>query len=338
MLRESWKAADPDVAARRRSVEVEPGHPAAVGLWVVLYIVAPIVFIVVGLRQQFGAMSSDADDIADALDDRLGLLVAQSIVGIARRRGVGPARPRRSPTATPASPAKPRRADRRPMSIFVVRHAKAGSRDSWDGDDLLRPLTKAGRRQAEAVADRLVAEDGHGRCGRARTCGAWRRWSRSAAGSACDVIAEPRLAEGAPFEPTLELLGRAPATAPCCAATATSSPSSIDALARRGHGAAHAAGLAQGGDLGPRRPRRRRGGRHGGGRAPAGGRASPALAERSLRRPAASGRVRAAVVGGASRLAANCSTRARTSAGGSRARHARPRCGPSRRRRRRWRR
>jgi len=37
-------------------------------------------------------------------------------------------------------------------TVVLVRHAKAGSRGNWDGDDLLRPLSGAGRRQAEALA------------------------------------------------------------------------------------------------------------------------------------------------------------------------------------------
>jgi len=40
--------------------------------------------------------------------------------------------------------------------IYVVRHAKAGSRSAWTGPDDLRPLTKAGRRQADALGDLLV--------------------------------------------------------------------------------------------------------------------------------------------------------------------------------------
>lgn len=39
--------------------------------------------------------------------------------------------------------------------LLVVRHAKAGSRDTWDGADDLRPLSTAGRRQAQAIADLL---------------------------------------------------------------------------------------------------------------------------------------------------------------------------------------
>ncbi|MHB8465889.1 MAG: SixA phosphatase family protein [Acidimicrobiales bacterium] len=38
------------------------------------------------------------------------------------------------------------------MTILLVRHARAGRRDKWRGDDRLRPLTKRGRAQAEALA------------------------------------------------------------------------------------------------------------------------------------------------------------------------------------------
>lgn len=41
------------------------------------------------------------------------------------------------------------------MAAYVVRHAKAGDRNEWEGDDRLRPLTKSGRRQAEALAKSL---------------------------------------------------------------------------------------------------------------------------------------------------------------------------------------
>jgi 8-oxo-dGTP diphosphatase len=35
--------------------------------------------------------------------------------------------------------------------LYLVRHAKAGSRNAWTGDDRLRPLSKPGRRQAEGL-------------------------------------------------------------------------------------------------------------------------------------------------------------------------------------------
>ena len=44
------------------------------------------------------------------------------------------------------------------MAAYVVRHAKAGDRDEWRGDDRLRPLTKPGHRQAEALAELLQNE------------------------------------------------------------------------------------------------------------------------------------------------------------------------------------
>jgi 8-oxo-dGTP diphosphatase len=40
----------------------------------------------------------------------------------------------------------------------VVRHAKAGDREEWKGDDRQRPLTKSGVRQAEALAELLENE------------------------------------------------------------------------------------------------------------------------------------------------------------------------------------
>lgn len=41
------------------------------------------------------------------------------------------------------------------MTIYLVRHAKAGSRSAWRGPDDQRPLSKPGRRQADALADIL---------------------------------------------------------------------------------------------------------------------------------------------------------------------------------------
>lgn len=40
-------------------------------------------------------------------------------------------------------------------TVYLVRHAKAGDRASWSGDDTVRPLTGKGRRQAVAISDRL---------------------------------------------------------------------------------------------------------------------------------------------------------------------------------------
>lgn len=37
------------------------------------------------------------------------------------------------------------------FEVIFVRHAKAGSRSAWQGDDRLRPLTSAGRKQANGL-------------------------------------------------------------------------------------------------------------------------------------------------------------------------------------------
>jgi 8-oxo-dGTP diphosphatase len=39
------------------------------------------------------------------------------------------------------------------VTIYLVRHAKAGERDSWPGEDWLRPLSRRGQHQAEHLLD-----------------------------------------------------------------------------------------------------------------------------------------------------------------------------------------
>jgi 8-oxo-dGTP diphosphatase len=41
------------------------------------------------------------------------------------------------------------------VTAYVVRHAKAGDRADWEGDDRLRPLSKPGKRQAEGLVELL---------------------------------------------------------------------------------------------------------------------------------------------------------------------------------------
>ncbi len=40
--------------------------------------------------------------------------------------------------------------------MLLIRHAWAGNRDEWQGDDRLRPLDERGRRQAEALVEQLA--------------------------------------------------------------------------------------------------------------------------------------------------------------------------------------
>ena len=42
------------------------------------------------------------------------------------------------------------------MSLFLVRHAKAGKRSQWDADDSLRPLVNEGVKQAEVISESIA--------------------------------------------------------------------------------------------------------------------------------------------------------------------------------------
>jgi len=43
--------------------------------------------------------------------------------------------------------------------VYLVRHARAGHRRQWDGDDTLRPLDERGRRQAELLVGQLEGRE-----------------------------------------------------------------------------------------------------------------------------------------------------------------------------------
>lgn len=117
-------------------------------------------------------------------------------------------------------------------TIYVVRHAKAGERRTWTGDDVERPLSKKGWRQAEAVAKRLKAK------------GATELYSSSYVrcvqtleplGGLIDqpVQTDPRLFEDEPFEPVLEMLAEVANGSVLCS-HGDIIPAVIQALHRRG--------------------------------------------------------------------------------------------------------
>lgn len=91
------------------------------------------------------------------------------------------------------------------MTLFIVRHAHAGERAAWSGDDRRRPLTATGRRQAEALValhgshafDRIHASP-------ARRCLDTVRPIAERRGMA--VIEDETLAEGTPFDAVDRLL------------------------------------------------------------------------------------------------------------------------------------
>ena len=116
--------------------------------------------------------------------------------------------------------------------IYLVRHAKAGERRVWEGDDEARPLSKLGWKQSEAMAKRLESK------------GATSLYSSSyvrymqtleplGKRLGVDVVPEPRLHEGGQFEPVLDLLGEVGTGAVLCS-HGDIIPAVIEALARRG--------------------------------------------------------------------------------------------------------
>ncbi len=118
------------------------------------------------------------------------------------------------------------------MTIYLVRHAKAGSRHDWHGDDRLRPLSKAGHRQAEALALRLsdlgvstLVSSPFVRC--VQTLEPLARAANVA------VITDDCLGEGRPFDKVLSLMTALPDGSVICS-HGDVIPETIAALERRG--------------------------------------------------------------------------------------------------------
>jgi phosphohistidine phosphatase SixA len=118
------------------------------------------------------------------------------------------------------------------MTIFVVRHAKAGQRSDWDGEDEFRPLSQKGRRQAEALADRL-ADLGPTRLVTSRYTRCRQTLEPLAARLGLALDDDERLAEGASFDETLALVADMPDGAVLCS-HGDVIPDLVQALERRG--------------------------------------------------------------------------------------------------------
>ncbi len=118
------------------------------------------------------------------------------------------------------------------MPIYFVRHAKAGSRSAWIGDDRDRPLVDNGWEQAHALATRLSAlkpsvlwSSPHLRC----------QQTLQPLGELCglDVVVDSRLEEDSPLEKSLAVLDDAPDNAVLCS-HGDVIPDAVNGLIRRG--------------------------------------------------------------------------------------------------------
>ena len=117
------------------------------------------------------------------------------------------------------------------MPLFLVRHAKAGNREKWEGPDELRPLSSSGREQAETIARRVgefpvtrVLSSPFLRCVQTVEPLAVK------VGAAVELVAA--LGEGEPFAPVIDLLTELPDYSVLCS-HGDVLPDTINALERR---------------------------------------------------------------------------------------------------------
>lgn len=89
-------------------------------------------------------------------------------------------------------------------TIFLVRHAKAGERRTWTGDDELRPLSAKGRKQADRLARKLERK-GATELYSSRFVRCVQTLEPLAARLDADVISHDALAEHQPPGPAIDL-------------------------------------------------------------------------------------------------------------------------------------
>lgn len=120
------------------------------------------------------------------------------------------------------------------MTLLLVRHADAGDRTAWTGDDLARPLSASGRAQAEALSellrDRSISVI---LSGPAKRCVA--TVEPLAAALDIPVEVDHALAEGTSFEDLDRLLTRFGATDALLCSHADVIGAALTALWRHGH-------------------------------------------------------------------------------------------------------
>ena len=91
--------------------------------------------------------------------------------------------------------------------LYLVRHAKAGERRLWKGDDIDRPLSKKGWKQAELVSKRLAKLDPELVCSSPYVrCVQTLEPLATRLGTTVEI--DQRLCEDEPVAPVLELLAR----------------------------------------------------------------------------------------------------------------------------------
>jgi 8-oxo-dGTP diphosphatase len=116
--------------------------------------------------------------------------------------------------------------------LYLVRHAKAGERAAWKGDDRLRPLSKEGRRQADSLA-RMLAKHTEGELVSSPYERCLQTLQPLSAVVRLPVREDIRLAENRGFEGALDLLAEVADGSVLCS-HGDVIPDAIAALQRRG--------------------------------------------------------------------------------------------------------
>lgn len=116
------------------------------------------------------------------------------------------------------------------MSLLLVRHALAGSRQDWDGPDFERPLSKRGRSQAESLV-RLLADRPVSSVHSSPYVRCVQTVEPLAAARGLAVERAPQLAEGAASADAVELLRGLMGTSAVLCTHGDMVPVILDALA-----------------------------------------------------------------------------------------------------------
>lgn len=121
------------------------------------------------------------------------------------------------------------------MTIYLVRHAHAGSRGHWDGPDFDRPLSDKGRRQTEAITAHLAAAPAT-RFLSSAAVRCQQTIAPAARSRGVDVEVEAALTEGATAAQTTTLLWQLASDGVTAVLSSHGDviPAAIDALARDG--------------------------------------------------------------------------------------------------------
>lgn len=119
----------------------------------------------------------------------------------------------------------------RSTTVYLVRHAKAGERRMWTADDIERPLSSAGWRQAKHLGERL-ADKSSGPLLSSPYVRCVQTLEPLGHLIGVDVETDDRLLEGQPFDPVLDLIAAAADGSVLCS-HGDVIPDVVNALARR---------------------------------------------------------------------------------------------------------